>query len=209
MITEYPKDVQYQGWFLKQGKKGLKPWRHRWAVIRGDTLSYYNSDSDTEPLGNINMLLCTVKTTEMGGSFFDVVTPTRTYHFQAKNKAEMMSWINHIRIASERMYNQLPSSTPQEPSFADPLSSSGATSLTRTQLVSSSTLTVKESDQNLQKLKSLLSTSGNHICADCSASGILHSLFPLSFVLLILPPLLSSLLFAFPFPFPFLVSTSI
>ena len=37
--------VQYQGYLQKQGRKGLKPYRQRWAVIRGDTLFYYNSES--------------------------------------------------------------------------------------------------------------------------------------------------------------------
>lgn len=37
--------IQYKGYIQKQGKKGLKPYRQRWAVIKGETLFYYNNES--------------------------------------------------------------------------------------------------------------------------------------------------------------------
>ena len=58
-------------------------------------------------MGSINLLLCTVKTTEQGSSYFDVITLNRTYHFLSNTKEEMTSWLNHIRTASEKIYSNV------------------------------------------------------------------------------------------------------
>ena len=108
-------------------------------------------------------MLCTVKTTVQGGCFFDVVTPSRTYHFQANSKGELMSWLNHIRSASEKVYSELPQSTPQEQ--AKLIDTNIATVDIRSSQASS--LTIDQSEGNLQRIKELRETSNT--CADCGA----------------------------------------
>lgn len=131
-------------------------------------LLLFKKKKDSDELGSINLLLCTVKTTVLGGAFFDVVTPTRTYHFQANSKNEMMSWLNHIRSASEKIYNELPHSTPQENSK----SLSGFLDVTSVEIRTSqaSTLTIQQSEENLVRIRNIQSLSKT--CADCNSPSI-------------------------------------
>merc|ERR1712137_1517004 len=75
----------------------------------------------------------------------------------------MMSWLNHIRTASERIYSELPQSTPQEQSDTQNISR-----LKQWQSQASS-LTVEQSVENLARIKRLQELS--NYCADCSASN--------------------------------------
>lgn len=66
----------------------------------------------------------------------------------------MMSWLNHIRSASEKIYNELPQSTPQENSNSTDLISQA------------STLTILQSEENLKRIREIQARSPN--CADCN-----------------------------------------
>ena len=110
---------------------------------------------ETEPLGSINLLLGSVKTSLEGSTFFDIVTPERVYHFQARSRREMTRWLDEIRIASERVYNDLPTSTPT--------SASGEGEKERSRV---STLTQAQSEENLQRIKAFMGNTP--VCADCN-----------------------------------------
>jgi Putative GTPase activating protein for Arf/PH domain len=98
--------VEFQGYLAKRGHNMIKDWRKRWVVIKIGSLYYYESKEASEPLGKLNLLLCTVKRNRQKDTF-DVVLPNRTYFFRAKNGSEMLAWIDAIRTASERVYGEL------------------------------------------------------------------------------------------------------
>jgi len=66
------------------------------------------SVGDANPLGVINILLCTVKPMEQKGHFFEIILPSRSFYFQAESGEVMYEWINAIRNASVRLFNELP-----------------------------------------------------------------------------------------------------
>jgi hypothetical protein len=68
----------------------LGDWRRRWCILRTGALHYYKSESDTsthKEMGKINMLVASVKQTSALRRYsFEVITPNRTYRFQASSR---------------------------------------------------------------------------------------------------------------------------
>jgi len=89
------------GYLHKLGEKGLfKSWKKRWFFTfpKERRIYYAESDSDTRPLGFIDMepviAVAASQTTKFG---IDVVAPNRTYYLQAANEPERQHWIDGLR----------------------------------------------------------------------------------------------------------------
>ncbi|XP_001626296.3 TBC1 domain family member 2B isoform X2 [Nematostella vectensis] len=92
------------GFLNKQGEKGLiKTWKTRWFVYdeRRCRLYYYRTPQDCVPLGSIDLGNATfsfeVDPTAERLNKFDICTPARDYHLQAKDKQTMMFWLQELQ----------------------------------------------------------------------------------------------------------------
>jgi hypothetical protein len=149
----------FQGYLNKKGKNVFKEFKRRWCILREDFMYYYLNEGDSNPLGVINLLLCTVKPMEQKGHYFEVILPTRSYYFQADSGEIMYQWINAIRDSSVRLFNELP-----------PTEKEKAATLAAAEGSDSAEL---ESDEPRNVLKAWLQDpeTGNDFCADCNTPG--------------------------------------
>jgi len=155
---------------MKKGKNILKEFKRRFCILKDDFMYYYESEEDFTPLGLINLLLCTVKTTEQKGCFFEIILPHRSFLFQAETSQEMDEWINAIRNTNARLYNELP-----EP--AEKSKENKETDITTAEVAVTPSVEAKEPEVPVETekdprelLKEFLEQpdTGNNICADCS-----------------------------------------
>jgi len=98
--------AQKSGMLGKAGKNVLQQWPKRFVLLRDDLLYYYKSSSDDKPLGVINLMLCTVKP-NVPEKKFDVILPTRVYHFSCDSSQECAEWAAEITKAHEKIYDNL------------------------------------------------------------------------------------------------------
>jgi Putative GTPase activating protein for Arf/PH domain len=92
-----------QGHLQKRGNARIKDWKRRWVVIRNSFLSYYDhaeaeEAGGDEPLGVLNLLLCSVKESSMAKHCFEVIMPSRTYYFRARDHSQMQQWMNDVKL---------------------------------------------------------------------------------------------------------------
>lgn len=92
-----------QGFMSKQGNS-YKSWKRRYFVLVEDNLSYYKSPGDATPLGVIQLMLSNVVDTQGEKSnTFKLVTPSRTYYFEADSSPEVSSWVEAIKGACAKL----------------------------------------------------------------------------------------------------------
>ncbi|XP_067223678.1 pleckstrin homology domain-containing family A member 1a isoform X1 [Chanodichthys erythropterus] len=89
------------GYCVKQGAL-MKNWKRRYFVLEQNSISYFKSDLEKEPL-KIILLKEVHKVQEckhgeimMRDNLFEVVTTSRTFYIQADSPEEMHSWIKAI-----------------------------------------------------------------------------------------------------------------
>ncbi|XP_051722975.1 pleckstrin homology domain-containing family A member 1a isoform X2 [Ctenopharyngodon idella] len=89
------------GYCVKQGAL-MKNWKRRYFVLEQNSMSYFKSDLEKEPL-KIILLKEVHKVQEckhgeimMRDNLFEVVTTSRTFYIQADSPEEMHSWIKAI-----------------------------------------------------------------------------------------------------------------
>ncbi|XP_073682794.1 pleckstrin homology domain-containing family A member 1a isoform X2 [Garra rufa] len=89
------------GYCVKQGAL-MKNWKRRYFVLEQNSMSYFKSDLEKEPL-RIILLREVQKVQEckhgeimMRDNLFEVVTTSRTFYVQADSPEEMHSWIKAI-----------------------------------------------------------------------------------------------------------------
>ncbi len=93
------------GVLKKQGNNKIKDWRDRYCVMNATTFRYYKSDKTPAPLGEVNLLMASVK--DEGSNRFALILPSRKYVFEAKNAADLQRWMKGIQDATTNLYNNL------------------------------------------------------------------------------------------------------
>ncbi|KAK2878865.1 hypothetical protein QQF64_011015 [Cirrhinus molitorella] len=89
------------GYCVKQGAL-MKNWKRRYFVLEQNSMSYFKSDLEKEPLRIIllkevhRVQECKHSEIMMRDNLFEVVTTSRTFYVQADSPEEMHSWIKAI-----------------------------------------------------------------------------------------------------------------
>ncbi|TRY83809.1 hypothetical protein DNTS_035376 [Danionella cerebrum] len=89
------------GYCVKQGAL-MKNWKRRYFVLEQNSMSYFKSDLEKEPLRIIllkevhKVQECKHSEIMMRDNLFEVVTTSRTFYVQADSPEEMHSWIKAI-----------------------------------------------------------------------------------------------------------------
>ncbi|XP_041921521.1 pleckstrin homology domain-containing family A member 1-like isoform X5 [Alosa sapidissima] len=89
------------GYCVKQGAV-MKNWKRRYFILEENSLSYFKSDLEKEPLRLIalkevhKVQECKQSDIMMRDNLFEVVTSSRTFYIQADSPEEMHSWIKAI-----------------------------------------------------------------------------------------------------------------
>ncbi|XP_029367461.1 pleckstrin homology domain-containing family A member 2 [Echeneis naucrates] len=93
------------GYCVKQGNV-RKSWKRRFFTLDDNTVSYYKSEMDKEPLRAIPLKdiqkvhECLVKSGDllMRDNLFEIITGSRTFYIQTDSPAEMHGWIADIAM---------------------------------------------------------------------------------------------------------------
>ncbi|XP_030641960.1 pleckstrin homology domain-containing family A member 1a isoform X3 [Chanos chanos] len=89
------------GYCVKQGAV-MKTWKRRYFILEENSMSYFKSDLEKEPLRIIplkevhKVQECKHSDIMMRDNLFEVVTTSRTFYIQADSPEEMHSWIKAI-----------------------------------------------------------------------------------------------------------------
>uniref|UniRef100_A0A3B4D849 PH domain-containing protein n=1 Tax=Pygocentrus nattereri TaxID=42514 RepID=A0A3B4D849_PYGNA len=89
------------GFCVKQGAV-MKNWKRRYFMLDDNTISYFKSDLDREPLRVIplkevnKVQECKQSDLMMRDNLFELVTTSRTFYIQTDSPEEMHSWIKAI-----------------------------------------------------------------------------------------------------------------
>uniref|UniRef100_W5MNZ8 Pleckstrin homology domain containing, family A (phosphoinositide binding specific) member 1a n=1 Tax=Lepisosteus oculatus TaxID=7918 RepID=W5MNZ8_LEPOC len=89
------------GYCVKQGAV-MKNWKRRYFLLDENSVSYFKSDLDKEPLRMIplkevhKVQECKQSDIMMRDNLFEVVTTSRTFYIQADSPEDMHSWIKAI-----------------------------------------------------------------------------------------------------------------
>ncbi|XP_031434844.1 pleckstrin homology domain-containing family A member 1a isoform X2 [Clupea harengus] len=89
------------GYCVKQGAV-MKNWKRRYFILEENSMSYFKSDLEKEPLRVISLKEvhkvqeCKQSDIMMRDNLFEVVTSSRTFYVQADSPEEMHSWIKAI-----------------------------------------------------------------------------------------------------------------
>ncbi|XP_042180218.1 pleckstrin homology domain-containing family A member 1 isoform X5 [Oncorhynchus tshawytscha] len=97
------------GYCVKQGAVvcvmdygGMRNWKRRYFLLEDNTMSYFKSDLEKEPLRMIplkevhKVQECKQSDIMMRDNLFEVVTTSRTFYIQADSPEEMHSWIKAV-----------------------------------------------------------------------------------------------------------------
>ncbi|CAL8298978.1 unnamed protein product [Merluccius merluccius] len=89
------------GYCVKQGAV-MRNWKRRYFLLEENSLSYFKSDLEKEPLRTIplkevhKVQECKQSDILMRDNLFEVVTQSRTFYIQADSPEEMHSWIKAL-----------------------------------------------------------------------------------------------------------------
>ncbi|XP_064418875.1 pleckstrin homology domain-containing family A member 1 isoform X2 [Latimeria chalumnae] len=89
------------GYCVKQGAV-MKNWKRRYFLLDENSISYYKSDLEKEPLRNIplkevhKVQECKQSDIMLRDNLFEIVTTSRTFYVQADSPEDMHSWIKAI-----------------------------------------------------------------------------------------------------------------
>ncbi|XP_043103856.1 pleckstrin homology domain-containing family A member 2 [Puntigrus tetrazona] len=96
-------NVTRSGYCVKQGNV-RKSWKRRFFILDDQTVSYYKSEMDKEPLRSIRLQdvlkvnECLVKSGDLlsRDNLFEIITNTRTFYIQTDTPEDMKGWIKDI-----------------------------------------------------------------------------------------------------------------
>ncbi|XP_069755907.1 pleckstrin homology domain-containing family A member 1 isoform X3 [Narcine bancroftii] len=93
--------VLKSGYCVKQGAV-MKNWKRRYFILDENTISYYKSDLDKEPLRSIplkevnKVQECKQREILLRDNLFEIVTNFRTFYVQTDSPEDMHNWIKAI-----------------------------------------------------------------------------------------------------------------
>ncbi|KAK6363283.1 hypothetical protein TWF730_000723 [Orbilia blumenaviensis] len=91
--------IYKEGW-LHQRTRKTKTWKRRWYVLRGSAISIYKDDNEKKLHRQIqlgDLTACAPLKSDKRPHIFGLFSPTRNYHLQASNDAEMEEWVKLVR----------------------------------------------------------------------------------------------------------------
>lgn len=96
-------NIVRSGYCVKQGNV-RKSWKRRYFILDDQTVSYYKSEMDKEPLRSIRLKdvlkvnECLVKSGDLlcRDNLFEIITSTRTFYIQTDTPEDMKGWIKDI-----------------------------------------------------------------------------------------------------------------
>jgi len=98
----------HTGWMTKQGGS-WKSWKKRYFVLKGSSLYYFKSRSDTDVTGIIPLTQESFvrKEPDKKGkkNLLSVGTTTRVYFMYPETEAEQLDWFKHIDLILEKIKN--------------------------------------------------------------------------------------------------------
>ncbi|XP_076601035.1 arf-GAP with SH3 domain, ANK repeat and PH domain-containing protein 1a isoform X1 [Chaetodon auriga] len=134
-----------RGYLLKKSDGLRKVWQRRKCSVKSGTLTISHATSNRQPV-RLNLLTCQVKPSAEDKKCFDLISHNRTYHFQAEDEAEFVSWVSVLTNSKEEALNM---------AFQGGGQSSGV-----------------EEEEELTKsiIEEVLRLPGNNTCCDCEAT---------------------------------------
>lgn len=117
------------GYCVKQGAV-MKTWKRRFFILDENTIGYFKSDMDRDPLRMIQLREvqkvqeCKQSDIMMRDNLFEIVTTSRTFYVQADSPEEMHSWIRAVSGAIVAQRGPARSAASETPTSYSELSSS-------------------------------------------------------------------------------------
>ncbi|XP_056385699.1 pleckstrin homology domain-containing family A member 1 isoform X5 [Hyla sarda] len=117
------------GYCVKQGAV-MKTWKRRFFILEENTIGYFKSDMDRDPLRIIQLREvqkvqeCKQSDIMMRDNLFEIVTTSRTFYVQADSPEEMHSWIRAISGAIVAQRGPARSAASETPTSYSELNSS-------------------------------------------------------------------------------------
>ncbi|XP_042284332.1 arf-GAP with SH3 domain, ANK repeat and PH domain-containing protein 1a isoform X2 [Thunnus maccoyii] len=134
-----------KGYLLKKSDGLRKVWQRRKCSVKSGFLTISHATSNRQPV-RLNLLTCQVKPSGEDKKCFILVSHNRTYHFQAEDEQEFVSWVSVLTNSKEEALNV---------AFQGGAQSSGV-----------------EEEEELTKsiIDEVLRSPGNDTCCDCGAA---------------------------------------
>ncbi|XP_074543942.1 arf-GAP with SH3 domain, ANK repeat and PH domain-containing protein 1a [Halichoeres trimaculatus] len=134
-----------RGTLLKKSDGLRKVWQRRKCWVKGGVLTISHATSNRPPV-RLNLLTCQVKPSTDDKKSFDLISHNRTYHFQAEDELQFVSWVSVLTNSKEEALNM---------AFQGGAQSSGV-----------------DEEEELTKsiIDEVLRSPGNDTCCDCGAS---------------------------------------
>ncbi|XP_051578640.1 arf-GAP with SH3 domain, ANK repeat and PH domain-containing protein 2-like isoform X2 [Myxocyprinus asiaticus] len=136
--------TEKSGFLLKKSDGIRKVWQKRKCGVKYGCLTISHSTINRPP-AKLNLLTCQVRPNPEEKKTFDLVTHSRTYHFQAEDEQECMIWVSVLQNSKEEALNTALGGDPLQ--FQD----SGLQELIRA------------------VISGLRNLPGNEACCDCGA----------------------------------------
>ncbi|KAI3374825.1 hypothetical protein L3Q82_021040 [Scortum barcoo] len=81
-----------------------KVWQRRKCSVKSGVLTISHATSNRQPV-RLNLLTCQVKPSAEDKKCFDLISHNRTYHFQAEDELEFVSWVSVLTNSKEEALN--------------------------------------------------------------------------------------------------------
>ncbi|XP_056247424.1 arf-GAP with SH3 domain, ANK repeat and PH domain-containing protein 1a isoform X1 [Seriola aureovittata] len=133
-----------KGYLLKKSDGLRKVWQRRKCSVKSGVLTISHATSNRQPV-RLNLLTCQVKPSAEDKKCFDLISHNRTYHFQAEDEQEFISWVSVLTNSKEEALNVALQGGGQ---------SSG----------------VEEEELTKSIIDEVLRSPGNETCCDCGAA---------------------------------------
>ncbi|EAU85364.1 PH domain-containing protein [Coprinopsis cinerea okayama7 len=97
--------VLKSGYLWKKGER-RKTWKKRWFVLRPAHLAYYKSNAEYQTLKLLDLSdihSCTPVNLKRHDNAFSLISPNRTFYFQADSPEDVRSWVAAIEGARQTL----------------------------------------------------------------------------------------------------------
>ena len=86
----------------------VKEWRRRWFVLDCGSFYYLNEQEYYQPRHIVNVLTCAARPWMKSATdfVFEVISPTKTYVYQAESEYEMKAWVAVFANSTEQLLGQ-------------------------------------------------------------------------------------------------------